>query len=198
MSTSTSTSTIITGSSYSTINKDAPLPTTYCSQCLQSEKFVRLLKCSACKVAYYCCKEHQKLDYSEHKKNCKLISSRRAKVNETELDLRTNQEILDSWGDLFDPTSGGMGHFWGIFETRDYMRARIGYIVALATTQNHDYGFYLAVHEISDCLKLCRGDNMGLRYMLIYYLVILDRDQEAYDFIKWYETVPDEHYDCSR
>ena len=45
-----------------------------CAYCGKDEETMgkRLLKC-ACKTAYYCCKDHQKQHWKDHKAKCKRI-----------------------------------------------------------------------------------------------------------------------------
>lgn len=40
------------------------------NKCIICGQFDRLLKCSRCKIAFYCSKEHQKLDRKNHKSFC--------------------------------------------------------------------------------------------------------------------------------
>ncbi|KAF2436201.1 hypothetical protein EJ08DRAFT_645208 [Tothia fuscella] len=42
--------------------------------------------------------------------------------------------------------------------------------------------------HLMDMLRLCRGDNMGVRDLVPGLLLRLGRDQECYDFVKWWGT----------
>lgn len=42
-----------------------------------------------------------------------------------------------------------------------------------------------ALAETMDVLRLCRGDNLGVREGAPALMIRLGQDQEAYDFIKW-------------
>lgn len=56
-----------------------------------------------------------------------------------------------------------IGHFWGILETRPYMRLRFTYLQHLI-----DQGkLRKAVKECEDLLLLSENDNLGVRYILI-------------------------------
>ncbi|KAJ4348861.1 uncharacterized protein N0V89_010240 [Didymosphaeria variabile] len=44
-----------------------------------------------------------------------------------------------------------------------------------------------ALNNIMDMLRLCRGDNMGLRDIAPGLMLRLARDQACYDFVKWWE-----------
>lgn len=47
----------------------------------------------------------------------------------------------------------------------------------------------------SDKLRLCRNDKLGARDIVPHLLLWLGRDQEWYDFLKWWATIDDkDHY----
>lgn len=88
-----------------------------------------------------------------------------------------------------------VGHFWGIVDTRDYMRARFGHLDALLEVKTAE-AVQTALDHLMDMHRLCRGDNMGLRNYTPFVLLRLGKDQESYDFMKWYATTGDDaHYD---
>jgi tetratricopeptide (TPR) repeat protein len=66
----------------------------------------------------------------------------------------------------------GAGHFWGLLETRPYMRARLGLAHSLWTTGHRED----AMQHLRDMLRLNPGDNQGVRYTLAGFLLFLDRD----------------------
>lgn len=66
------------------------------------------------------------------------------------------------------------GRFWGILETRPYMRARYGLATALWTMGDRDE----AIRHLQEMLRLNPGDNQGVRYTLASFLLFLDRDDE--------------------
>jgi tetratricopeptide (TPR) repeat protein len=78
-----------------------------------------------------------------------------------------------------------VGHFWGILETRPYMRARLGLAHSLWTTGRRDE----AVQHLHDMLRLNPGDNQGVRYTLAGFLLFLDRDDDLSRLLQQY---PDE------
>ncbi len=67
-----------------------------------------------------------------------------------------------------------IGHFWGILETRPYMRARAGLAECL-WAQGERGG---AIAHLQDMLRLNPGDNQGLRYTLAGWLLAV-HDHEA-------------------
>lgn len=54
------------------------------------------------------------------------------------------------------------GHFWGVLETRPYMRARAGLAAALDASGDADG----AIDHYQDMLRLNPNDNQGIRYIL--------------------------------
>ncbi|KAE9313240.1 hypothetical protein PF008_g19787 [Phytophthora fragariae] len=86
-------------------------------------------------------------------------------------------------------------HFWLIHSTRPYMRAKMEVIRALSIMDGRP-GVEAALAEAMDSLRLCRGDNVGVRELVPTLMLLLGQYQEAYDFIKWYSTSgQDPHYD---
>jgi hypothetical protein len=67
------------------------------------------------------------------------------------------------------------GQFWSILETRPYMRARFGLAGLLWTLGRRDE----AVGHLQEMLRLNPGDNQGVRYTLLEFLLFLDRNDEA-------------------
>lgn len=76
-----------------------------------------------------------------------------------------------------------VGHFWGLLETRPYMRARQGLAQTLWDMGQRDE----AVEHYRDMLRLNPNDNQGIRYLLLDCLLFLGRDDEAADLIKTYD-----------
>jgi len=81
-------------------------------------------------------------------------------------------------GDLY--IKKNTGHFWGILETRPYMRALLG----LADCYWHKREFEQAVEIYREMLKLNSSDNQGVRYALGYLLLLLDRRKELDIYFK--------------
>jgi tetratricopeptide (TPR) repeat protein len=75
------------------------------------------------------------------------------------------------------------GHFWGILETRPYMRARAGLARCLWEKSQHNE----ALAHYREMLRLNPNDNQGLRYLLASCLLELRRDDEIIDLAAEYE-----------
>ena len=76
-----------------------------------------------------------------------------------------------------------IGHFWGILETRPYMRARQGLAQTLWDNGLRDE----AVQHYRDMLRLNPNDNQGVRYLLMDCFLILGRNDEATRLIRRYK-----------
>ncbi len=75
-----------------------------------------------------------------------------------------------------------VGHFWGLLETRPYMRARAGLAQCLWAAGHHDQ----AIQHYHDMLRLNPNDNQGLRYTLLASLIERARDGDASDLLRQY------------
>lgn len=75
------------------------------------------------------------------------------------------------------------GYFWGILETRPYMRARAALADCLWDMGERED----AVAHWQDMLRLCPGDNLGIRHILAPKLIALNQLQSARDLLDEYE-----------
>ena len=75
------------------------------------------------------------------------------------------------------------GYFWGILETRPYMRARAGLANTLWDLRKKDE----ALAHYREMLRLNPGDNQGIRYSLLILLLELNRKDEVDDLLDEYE-----------
>jgi hypothetical protein len=67
------------------------------------------------------------------------------------------------------------GHFWGVLETRPYMRAREGLAQVLWTIGRRDE----AIDHLLQILRLNPNDNQGVRHTLASWLLTEGHDKEA-------------------
>jgi tetratricopeptide (TPR) repeat protein len=77
------------------------------------------------------------------------------------------------------------GHFWGLVETRPYMRAREG----LAHVLWHLDEWAAAIEHAQALLQLNPGDNQGIRYVLASWLLAVDDAAALEQLLRQY---PDE------
>jgi tetratricopeptide (TPR) repeat protein len=80
-----------------------------------------------------------------------------------------------------DPSmfEGAVGHFWGIMETRPYMRARLGMAECLWDLGRKEE----AVGHLRELLRLNPSDNQGVRYILVQCLLETGADDELGDLL---------------
>jgi hypothetical protein len=149
------------------MNNSGAKLTSGCPICDKKEK---LLRCAGCKVAQYCGREHQVAHRSEHKKQCNEIKRLQERVEYEKRKLPA------------EDFKHYVGDFWSLFETRDYMTARFFYAEAVLEIKSLE-AVQTALDTFMDMLRLCRGDNQGLRFYVPALLLRLGRDQDAYDFI---------------
>jgi len=82
------------------------------------------------------------------------------------------------------------GHFWGFLETRPYMRARAGLAGALLKLGD-DEG---AISHYRDMLELNPGDNQGIRYILLGWLLRRGDEAGLKDLLAAYEDEGSAHW----
>lgn len=75
------------------------------------------------------------------------------------------------------------GEFWGILETRPYMRARAGLAEVLAALGQHQQ----AIEHYRELLRLNPNDNQGNRYQLTHLLLKEGMDEELAELLSQYE-----------
>ena len=120
-------------------------------------------------------KEHQVAEWDKHKKTDSLIKKSRTRLDREEEALRRDSPTI---------FRDDVGHFWGLLQTRDYMRARFGLVDAILKIRTYD-AVSSALEHIMDMLRLCRSDNLGVRDLVAHLLLRLCKDQKCYDFVKW-------------
>lgn len=153
------------------------------TECVVCHKQEPLDRCAACKVVSYCGGEHQVEDRPKHKRFCTEVKKAQAKLDAEDTRLRNMQ------GDWMTPTNplenpDAIGHFWGIVEMRNYMRARYALIEAQLDFSTRG-AVEATMEHVMDLFRLCRSDNMGDRNLAPSLFLRLGKDREAYDFCKW-------------
>lgn len=78
------------------------------------------------------------------------------------------------------------GHFWGYLETRPYMRARAGLALSLWEADEGEK----AIEHVQDMLRLNPGDNQGMRYILLLWLIEKEGLPEAENLLVQYKGDP--------
>lgn len=83
---------------------------------------------------------------------------------------------------LADEFDDMVGHFWGIVETRPYMRARAG----LASTFWLQGEYAIAISHYKQLLALNPNDNQGIRYILLSCLLSHGTNKEVEELLESY------------
>ena len=159
-----------------------------CANCNVSSGDSKLFLCKACRVVYYCVRDHQIAHREEHKSACNAIKKSRQTLEQEETKLRSHPGDFMTPPNLFEEHAG---HFWGILETRDYIRARYAVVEALLKIKTRA-AVEVAHGHVMEMLRLCRSDNLGVRFLLPLLDLRLGRDQQCYDFCKWWATTGQE------
>ncbi|KAK6856142.1 hypothetical protein PG995_008293 [Apiospora arundinis] len=142
-----------------------------------------LLQCGACRLVHYCGPEHQREHRPDHKVSCNLVKRAQAAATAAEAELRARPGDDLAPADVF---TNGVGRFWGEFPaTRPYMQALHDSITASLDIRTGE-AVERALATSLEMLRLCRGDNQGIRSQVPMLYLRLGRDQEAFDFLKWY------------
>ncbi|KAL8790002.1 MAG: hypothetical protein Q9213_000888 [Squamulea squamosa] len=158
-------------------------PNPRCALCNSSIEGT-LSRCVACSVVHYCNRDHQVAHRGAHKKACNGIKKASKSLDREEKRLRAYPGDWMTPPNLFEEY---VGRFWGICETRTYMRSYYAVVKALLAIDTYA-AVDAARSHLADMLRLCRGDNMGVRHLVAATLLRLGRDQDCYDFCKWYAT----------
>ena len=75
-----------------------------------------------------------------------------------------------------------IGIFWGLIETRPYMRTKHCYMLTLM-----ELGRYTeAIQQGEEILKLCENDNQGVRYLIMGLYAVLEKFEECERIYKKY------------
>lgn len=77
-----------------------------------------------------------------------------------------------------------IGSFWGLVETRPYMRLRYTYVEYLMETKQ----MRPAIEECKELLRLSENDNMGVRNLLITIYAYLQEEAPAKELMERYES----------
>jgi len=93
--------------------------------------------------------------------------------------LEKGDSLMEQGGYLQDD----VGDFWGILETRPYMRLRHSYFELLIQCGMMGK----AVGEAEEMLRLCDNDNLGVRYELMHLYAYFENEDAALALHKKYD-----------
>ncbi|KAJ5934165.1 hypothetical protein N7466_003712 [Penicillium verhagenii] len=150
-----------------------------CAVCGKTET---LLRCSACKVLTYCGRDHQTQHRSAHKSACNAVKKARQVSDQAKQDLINNPTFLND-----NPFVHHVGNFSRLPETRPYVMSISRLIRAIQLIQHAD-SMQAELDCLMDMLRLGPDIDTGLRESIPTVMIRLNKDQECYDFLKWWET----------
>ncbi|KAK4186794.1 hypothetical protein QBC35DRAFT_436458 [Podospora australis] len=147
-------------------------------RCVDCHETSGLVQCDDCNMISYCGTAHRDEHRSDHHKICEEIKTYRNDLQLKEAALRTHP------ADFF---TTGVGSFWSIRETRPYMMTRLNAASAYVEADTVR-GVEEALSHYTDMIRLDRSDHLGVRNIIPGLLLRLRREQECYDFIKYWAT----------
>ena len=110
-----------------------------------------------------------------------------------EVNAKNPEDLLEALSSLIEKGNSSMekegyfqdcmGDFWGVLETRPYMRLRHSYLELLIQCGMMGK----AVNEAEELLRLCEGDNLGIRYALMHLYAYFENEDGALALHKKYD-----------
>lgn len=163
-------------------------PTLEPRQCQVCHTRAGLKRCKWCKLVFYCGREHQISHRASHKRRCKAVKKAVKVLGYEEHKLRTGQHSGAFAGrNVFEHCP--VGRFWDIVDTTlDYMRALYDAADVMVMQFNNIDAVETALGHLTNLLRLGRIAPSRLRQRIASLYLRLGRDQECYNFFKWYAT----------
>jgi hypothetical protein len=131
--------------------------------------------CAGCKAIKYCGVDHQKQDRPSHKSICKAISKRTAAL------VQERHETA-----LFNAHGGGLSALLG-------SGSLLGPLLKLAHTYlqiDTQIAVQLGLDLLLEMVDITKDPKTGTANLVPACFLRLGRDQEAYDYMKWWVTSP--------
>ena len=166
--------------------------------CPVCDKKQGLSRCAGCHSVYYCCYPHQKEDWPDHKAACTELKDARSKYELQHMKLHRlflfDTPMLEPDGD--DDVIIYLGRrlkfissLLQAFGRMDaYLRLPGEFATMFRTRARLVDAVGLALGHALDIVHKTLGAEMTTRYMVPGLFISLGRDQEAYDFLKWWAT----------
>ncbi|KAF2705398.1 hypothetical protein K504DRAFT_388264 [Pleomassaria siparia CBS 279.74] len=132
--------------------------------------------CTGCKSIKYCGVDHQKLDRPAHKSTCKLIAKKTAAL------VQERHETA-----LFNAHGGGLASMLGSGSLVDPL-------LQLAQAQmriDSQVAVQSGLELLLEMVDITKDAKSGPPNLAPVCFLRLGRDQEAYDFMKWWVASPD-------
>jgi len=158
-------------------------------------------RCQRCLSIVYCSKVCQQRGWTgqnSHRKICGQIKKAKEKVTEEEkklkeykrLNKKKNKKAKDCNYELINLFDTAVGKFWEIKEARVYCECRLELALALREcgAQNKSLlAVEIALEHLLALMRLAGGDHTNvIRNILPSLLLFLGKENQAYNFIKWW------------
>ncbi|KAG4068553.1 hypothetical protein HA402_004894 [Bradysia odoriphaga] len=145
------------------------------TNCLICGAWENLIRCNeGCMFKIYCGEEHRLADRAEHLAACNALKKSRNKLETEDTRLRNPY----NWFRI------GIGKFWKIEKTQEYMRALFSHMDYLMKIKSYD-AVKSSFDHAMEAFRLCHTDDLRVRMVVPALFVRLGKDQECYDFIKY-------------
>jgi hypothetical protein len=131
--------------------------------------------CAGCKAIKYCGVDHQKQDRTSHKSTCKVISKRTATL------VQERHETA-----LFNAHGGGLSALLGSGSLLDPL-LKLAQAYLQIDTQ---IAVQLGLDLLLEMVDITKDPKTGTADLVPTCFLRLGRDQEAYDYMKWWVTSP--------
>ena len=154
-----------------------------CVHCFETPA-TKLLRCSRCHVAWYCNTTCQKEHYANHRFLCMEIAKYEKLV------LKEANKLRSILGDTIFETQ--TGNFWDIPHATTYMDvtyALSNWYCIVAHQSGVKEVWEKALFHILEHLRLGAIDQMEARWRAPFLLLSLNRDDDAYAFIRFWVTL---------
>jgi hypothetical protein len=171
--------------------KDPRLQDVPCCATCHSRPVAKLMCCSRCKTAWYCSKECQLADYeSSHKSLCVSIARILKRVEQVTVPLRST--IIDVFLEPQNFFVSQVGLFGQFYQAHEYLTAR-RYLVDLYAQAAHiaetKSVWERALSHALELMRLDYRDVVGTRSVIPFILLNLNRDDDAFDFIRYWTKI---------
>ncbi|GAX29232.1 hypothetical protein FisN_28Lu091 [Fistulifera solaris] len=156
----------------------------YCYAC--KDQIAGLKRCSRCNVAWYCSAECQKKHFEIHREVCKQVAKDRKNMEQEAVVIRNwYNEDTNAFENLLETRVGDFPSP----DTHDYLEAR-----HCLADDLWDVAYDFGVKEVweksrfhyQELLRLDAKSPVLLRYRLPYILLYLNRDDEAFSYIRYW------------
>ncbi|GAX21869.1 hypothetical protein FisN_30Hu070 [Fistulifera solaris] len=151
-----------------------------CLHCFKTPD-TKLVKCSRCQIAWYCNETCQKEHFPKHRDFCKHVSECHIKVQLMKEYLRSEPQESVFETDI--------GNFWGREDTIPFMQSTFmlasWYFVAAHESDIREV-LEKALFVLLEHLRLGVLDEREARWRAPFFLLSLNRDDDAYSFIRYW------------